>query len=410
MFDTNACVMDLPHGRRVLCIGILLFDVFTLAELRAVLAHELAHFAFGHTAYAGIRGSAFHLFASLAEAPKPASRWGHWAMRAGEELATSLCRGVIRLYGYVYLRATRPGARRDEFEADSAAAALAGAHAMSQALEKVNVHGPQFDLFIEDELNLPLSARVAPREPLAWYQKARAQYANRDLTEKFAKLARERKTDPLSTHPALRDRQRALETVTSTPARRETEDPNAPASILIGDPEALAQDLVLKASLDAHLGEPTFVSLEEWEQQHLPAKLHEQARARAAILVRWFPQAGSLAGMARCLAEAIRAGHVMHYAQIWEPDLPYVRRPHLQAAIAFLWFQRLLPVYQGALLERGARVEASVGAESYRFVFDDGLTVMPSSEVRALIAGGEGEAINFLKTMTRLEERDRVLA
>jgi Zn-dependent protease with chaperone function len=110
------------HRERALLIGLPLLEILSLAELRAVVAHELAHLAHGDVA-GSARAIRFweRLAQALDAAPDPRRLSAAWARRC--------LRPAMRLLG--------PVARGQEIRADRAAAALAGGPAAASALVKV---------------------------------------------------------------------------------------------------------------------------------------------------------------------------------------------------------------------------------------------------------------------------------
>ncbi len=122
-------------GSRALIIGLPLFRVLTQGELRAVVAHELAHLARGDATRAA-RSARFVEAMELAlerEGPRLWGPLGAWARYCLRE-----CAGLIE-----------PVARSQEARADRLSAAIAGGSAASSALVKVAVVQPLFRELLE---------------------------------------------------------------------------------------------------------------------------------------------------------------------------------------------------------------------------------------------------------------------
>lgn len=211
---------------RALFVGLPLLDALDLAELRAVLAHELAHLARGD-AHRAARATQFVEGLELAldeSAGAPPPRRGVLRSWAG------ICRGVGRsLYA--------PVARGQEARADRAAAALTGGSATASALVKVALLQ---SLFRE------VLARYDPADPTApnlyaFFREFWTRLPEPLLTAMRQRLLTRPETAPAgSPHPALLDR---LALVQSYPDRPVPEVDRAAAATLLGDLEALEQML-----------------------------------------------------------------------------------------------------------------------------------------------------------------------
>ncbi len=115
---------------RALLLGLPLLHVLTIAELRAVLAHELAHLARGDATWSA--GSLRFVDGLGRALDDPAGRsWGPLRLWA------RLCRRLA-------LALVGPIARGQETRADRASAALAGGRAAASALVKVALVQPLF--------------------------------------------------------------------------------------------------------------------------------------------------------------------------------------------------------------------------------------------------------------------------
>ena len=122
-------------GSRALIIGLPLFRVLTQGELRAIVAHELAHLARGDATRAA-RSARFVEAMELAmerEGPRLRGPLGAWARFCLRECS----------------RLIEPVARSQEARADRLSAAIAGGSAASSALVKVAVVQPLFRELLE---------------------------------------------------------------------------------------------------------------------------------------------------------------------------------------------------------------------------------------------------------------------
>ena len=165
--DVNAFVADVGGvlgvgTTRVLGLGLPLLHCLSLAELRAVLAHEFGHFAGGDT----------HI--------------GHWVFRAratvhdvvdGLDSATqlsastdlafltlffALVRWPFVRFGHFYLHFTLALSRAQELAADALAAQLEGTDVLTRSLQKVRSASVGFDSYMEWEVVPLLSEGYLP--------------------------------------------------------------------------------------------------------------------------------------------------------------------------------------------------------------------------------------------------------
>ncbi|MEU5334152.1 M48 family metalloprotease [Streptomyces asoensis] len=158
--DANACagersrLLGLVGGPRTLDLGLPLFLGLTRDELHGVLCHELGHYAGGHTRLAAVshRGSL-----ALERAVRRLEVME--TDQAGVKPPVRLLLKVVKAYRGVYLRQTFAVRRRQELEADAAAARTAGARTFAQALRAVHGLAVLWDEFREN--------RARPRGPSA---------------------------------------------------------------------------------------------------------------------------------------------------------------------------------------------------------------------------------------------------
>lgn len=117
-------LLGLIRGRRTLAIGTPLLDVLTVSQLRAVLAHELGHFAGGDTRLGPLTYRTEISLHRMIESLR-----GHWIA------------GLFVAYWKFQHRITASVRRAQELVADRAAVRVAGRQAAADALQAVEVAG-----------------------------------------------------------------------------------------------------------------------------------------------------------------------------------------------------------------------------------------------------------------------------
>ena len=216
------CGVVASRKARALLLGLPLLHVLTLAELRAVLAHELAHLARGDATWSA---GALRFVEALGRALEdPASRsWGPLRLWA------RLCRRVaVSLVG--------PLARGQEARADRASASIAGGLPAASALVKVALVQPLFrELLGHHDPVLARDSNIYSSFRAFWSRLPESLLESMRLRL----LTIEPELDE-SPHPPLPDR---VTMVQSYPTRTDTPADNLPAVTLLGDPEWLEEML-----------------------------------------------------------------------------------------------------------------------------------------------------------------------
>jgi Zn-dependent protease with chaperone function len=228
--EVNAWVMDRGgmmgcRSRRVMGLGLPLLQVLSVCQLRAVLTHEFGHFHGGDT------------------------KLGPWIYKTraaigrtlqGLTAYSSLLQKPFLWYGKAFLRMTHAVSRRQEFTADALAASVVGSRPLIEGLKQSHGAALAFNAYWANEVAPVLSRGFHP--PLA--EGFRRYLASSRITEAVsASLDRELaegETDPYDTHPPLRERIAAVQSLPD----RETPGPDLPAISLLGDTEGLEAHLI----------------------------------------------------------------------------------------------------------------------------------------------------------------------
>lgn len=168
-YDLSLLNLVIP-SRKNLVIGLGLVNVLTLGEVKAVLAHELGHFAqrtmaIGRWVYIGqqiagqlvARRDAFDQLLAGVSAMDLRIGWIGWVMRL---IVWAIRALVDTLFGWVVI-AERVLAREMEFQADRVAVALTGSDSLVHALYRLEAADHALDLalsFVAGELRAGHSA------------------------------------------------------------------------------------------------------------------------------------------------------------------------------------------------------------------------------------------------------------
>ncbi|MGW1720098.1 M48 family metalloprotease [Streptomyces sp. NPDC002156] len=273
MGDTNAAVSEdarllgLFPGPRRLYLGVPLMQGLTEAQLRAVLAHELGHYAGSDTRLAALtlRGRTqlvrtirnFEARAGSTEARERArqERKNAKAEAKGKEArevdtgrAGVTYRTMARIYtayAKLYLRATLADSRRQEYAADASAARIAGRDATASALREIPVLEGAFGFYIRCYATLGSEARLLPPPGEVFGGFGRMLSARQlELAGLRSELPTE-PTSPYDSHPPIADRVRRIELL---PADGRADEAHGAAIALLTDEKrayAALEDAVL---------------------------------------------------------------------------------------------------------------------------------------------------------------------
>lgn len=253
----DARLLGLLSGTRRLYLGLPLMTGLDEMQLRAVLAHEMGHYANLDTRLTPliVRGRAqlirtiehFHERADAKVAGERARQEkaaekrlakGKQAKEVDTAGQGAMYRAMAKIYtGYAhfYMRATLSGSRRQELAADMAAVRVAGRDSAASALRELNALGPAHDFYMDSYATLGVGAGLLPRSGQVFggfrqLLDARAQ--------ELEGLRRELSTEPASaydSHPALAERVARIEAL---PDDGRAAQATRPAMELLASPDA----------------------------------------------------------------------------------------------------------------------------------------------------------------------------
>jgi Zn-dependent protease with chaperone function len=245
----------LRRPRRHLVVGLPYAYALSLDELRAVVAHELAHFTLGHTTLSRMT---WHFIGRIAGRLASMQEGEFWALNP-VYWCTRVSLGVLAaIYG--------PWSRLQEFDADRRSAQAAGSNHAISALRKCREAVPAVSVATELVAEVARLQQVAPRH----LGEAAARLSWRMEPAVKRRLARAAEGDPLDlegrTHPPTAHRIAALHGLAEKPALhgelaakylpdlRNLEEHVTRATLRVEQVEA-AQAYVERVM--AHLGAPT---------------------------------------------------------------------------------------------------------------------------------------------------------
>lgn len=375
----NLSVSEKGRGERVLSIGAPLLATVTVDEVRAGLAHEFGHFAFGDTRLIGIISHAHAAFHAVLEQTTTRSAFadtGIGALEAGFAVASRIGTILVEGYAKFFFWLLRKSDRRAELAADQLAARLVGVEPSIRLLEKVAVTAPLYAFYLRQEIAFTLAAGAMPSDVLAGFDVFSKRCLERGITAEIQEASRKEETDRYDTHPALKDRIAAFHRSTSAAVRI---DPRPGASLVGIALEPWLADTILHAASSMPILRGRVVERLAWldvpRLAYTPHTL-KGAREHAAKLFSMLPRATTLPAMFQQVVMACGHGRSDQIVQLSLPAIVSAP-PHLRGVIAMEVLGEVLgSLFAGALLERGAEVMPSLGESSLVFHWE-GATVTP---------------------------------
>lgn len=229
----DAKLLGLRSGTRRLYLGLPLMTGLDEMQLRAVLAHEMGHYANLDTRLTPLiaRGRAqlvrtighFHDRADNAEAKERAKQEKRAEKRIaqgkkakavdteGEGITYRAMAKIYTGYAHFYMRATLSSSRRQELAADLASVRVAGRDSAASALRELGALGSAHDFYMSSYATLGVGAGLLPRpgevfgglRHLLDARSAELEEMRRDLPTEPA--------SPYDSHPALAERVARIE-------------------------------------------------------------------------------------------------------------------------------------------------------------------------------------------------------
>lgn len=208
-------VSRLPQGRAgilraghvTLVLGLPLLEELSPQQLRALLAHELAHLATHGRRFGGRVLALRERLAALASAAEASALTRDYWTRLPDEACLDMVDGIVRRLTAM----TFPAARQHETEADAIAAAIAGRDFAASALLRQRIAASTFGRQFRDDCMR--MAQDMPAPPADLFDR-RAELAAGKLSEAqihtWLRAEMDHKDDLAQSHPPLWDRLRMM--------------------------------------------------------------------------------------------------------------------------------------------------------------------------------------------------------
>lgn len=203
--DANAFVIEENGGkRRIMGLGLPLMQMMTIAQFRAVLAHEFGHYYSGDTRLGpwvyNTRQAMVRVYENLGKKSNILKLLTRWAVVSALYL---LLMGGMRLYWKVFMRITQAISRRQELRSDELACHVAGSQALIDGLACIRRCGAALSSYWNSVV-LPVAASgFQPQLADGFLRFMSAPQIAKATAEYLQKQSAEEKTSPFDTHPPL---------------------------------------------------------------------------------------------------------------------------------------------------------------------------------------------------------------
>ncbi|MFD9304369.1 M48 family metalloprotease [Streptomyces sp. NPDC060048] len=253
----DAKLLGLRPGTRRLYIGLPLMTGMDEMRLRAVLAHEMGHYANLDTRLTPLirRGrvqllrtvDTFHARsdAKIAKERAKQEQKADKRIAAGKKAKAidttgngALYRAMAKIYtgyGKFYQRATLVDARRQELAADLAAVRVAGRDSAGSALRELNAIAPAHEFYMDSYATLGVGAELLPPRGQVFGGLRHLLDARAAELDGLREELPEEPTDPYDSHPALAERVARIEAL---PDDGRAAQASRPSLELLADSEA----------------------------------------------------------------------------------------------------------------------------------------------------------------------------
>ena len=234
LIDANAWVTQRGgvmgfRSRRVMGLGLPLMQALSVAQMKAVIAHEFGHFHGGDT------------------------KLGPWVyktraaiLRTVHGLASlrTLVGKLFEWYARMFLRITHAVSRAQEHAADALAARVVGSRALAEGLEAVHGAAEAFQPYWRDEVSFVLDAGRLPALGAGFETFLGSEVVSRTIRTLLENELTSESQDPYDTHPPLKERLAAVRNAAAAEPPASAAD-DARAVSLLDDVSALERELLV---------------------------------------------------------------------------------------------------------------------------------------------------------------------
>jgi Zn-dependent protease with chaperone function len=215
--------------KRVLTLGLCMMNFLTVSELKAILAHEFAHFSHADTFW---NRFLFQVTLSLRVAMREMARTGGWVTWVNPFY------WFFWLYSKSYSLLAAGFSRSREFLADRMACTLYGADIFARGLRKVCTDGALFEMTIYGNIVRLLKQKKAYVNMYLAFRQYRDEAMTEEEQRKLHRQMLDDRPSVFASHPTFQERMQAARQL---PRAQETDETSSLQ--LFEKPEAMEQEL-----------------------------------------------------------------------------------------------------------------------------------------------------------------------
>jgi Zn-dependent protease with chaperone function len=240
--DVNAWVSDrggvMGFGsRRVMGLGLPLLSILTVSQLRAVLAHEFAHYYGGDTR---LGPWVYKTQMSLIRAFQNVGSLRRFARIGSLALMFVVVTTLLNWYFRLFLLAMNLVSRKKEYRADELACLVAGTQPLIDGLCAIHAAAPAWVAYWKTEVAPVLGLGSIPAIGDGFSRFLSVPGIAKQVEEGLEKQIREARSSPYDSHPPLRKRIAAIQKLSGCPQHGDARA----ARTLLDNLEAAEQRLV----------------------------------------------------------------------------------------------------------------------------------------------------------------------
>ncbi len=228
-------------SRRVMALGYPMLALLTVSELRAVIAHEFAHYYGGDTALgpwtSKTREAIILSLQRLSSDSGILHTLSEWAVIA---ILRLLVFGTLALYWKLFLRLTLAVSRQAEYRADELASAIAGAEPLLESLRQLTLAGFGWTTYWTTEAVPSLESGFRPPLADGFRRFLAAPEIERQIQPELKKELAQETPLALATHPTFQQRSQRARSHKYPAAAQD----DAPALSLLEDVPAVELDIL----------------------------------------------------------------------------------------------------------------------------------------------------------------------
>lgn len=206
-------------SRRIMGLGLPLLSLLTISQFRAVLAHEFAHYYGGDTR---LGPWVYKTKTSIVRIFENIGLVGELARVAVLGVMYIVVVTLLKWYFNAFLRVINMISRKQEYRADELACLIAGRQNLIEGLQSIDRAALAWPFYWKNEVAPSLGEGSLPAIGDGFLRFLSAPQISAIVSKNLATRLREEKTKPYDTHPPMRDRIAAAQSLPDWPGAEDS--------------------------------------------------------------------------------------------------------------------------------------------------------------------------------------------